>query len=578
MNHPQKKLPWLMAGWLLSITIIASAEFKPPECLKCDHESPPKQPLYFFLFTHTEDPFNHELSEERYLRLIPEVEARAAAHPDAHLTWTIMFQGTDARAITERNPQTGVVDLLRDAADTGVVEFGYHAHHEATYLNRPQVDFTEDTSWTELVEGMVDWLGCMKDVVYGGCIASEGGGIQAVEENLGPVQVVSGSYLLADTAYESGPASHAARKLLPERLLGFGYPDHGPFGQEDKREKVAALMQRLTPDHRTSSTLFWADNVIKMNGGSPMDGTRGIDPLKGPVFAASMLEGLDRQRPNIILTGLASKYLYTKQIPQNSPTIYGYAHPQNPELPQELLNTPEEKERYYQQSLATLDYLLDEVLPGNPNSRFVSSKEVINMVAPEAYWEVSPRQLLRMTRWGLKNWDSRPPDWVTDGSNYYSLRDWFVLLTMALNDPARYVFSAGTGTDSQPNTLHLPMAYGPLKTSSADQPQEISRKNLENIIRQLDFENLNESSWQTEPEIMIQATYQSSTGPVTSAQLLYGIGTLYESMSRGAVVENILLPAMDSMPVTYDLLTTIGCLNTCSGTAWSFKPAVLTKF
>jgi len=65
-----------------------------------------EQPLYFFLFTHTEDPFNHELSEERYIRFVPEVEARAASHPEANLTWTIMFQGSDARTVAERNPQT----------------------------------------------------------------------------------------------------------------------------------------------------------------------------------------------------------------------------------------------------------------------------------------------------------------------------------------------------------------------------------------------------------------------------------------------------------------------------------------
>ena len=95
------------------------------------------QPLYVYLFTHTEDPFNHELSEERYLRFVPEVEARATADPEAHLNWTIMFQGSDAQTVAERNPQTGVVDLLRAANQAGVVDFGYHAHHDPTYRNRP---------------------------------------------------------------------------------------------------------------------------------------------------------------------------------------------------------------------------------------------------------------------------------------------------------------------------------------------------------------------------------------------------------------------------------------------------------
>lgn len=150
-----------------------------------------EEPLYFFLFTHTEDPFNYELSEERYLRLVPEVMDRAASHPDADLAWTIMFQGTDARSVAERTPETGVADLLRSASEAGMVHFGYHAHHEATYANRPQNSFTDDSSWSTLVEGMVDWLGCKKDVSHGGCIAPDGGGVNAVQQYFGPVEAVS---------------------------------------------------------------------------------------------------------------------------------------------------------------------------------------------------------------------------------------------------------------------------------------------------------------------------------------------------------------------------------------------------
>ena len=523
-----------------------------------------QRPLYIFLFTHTEDPFNHELSEERYTRLVPEVEARAASHPDANLVWTIMFQGSDAQAVAERNPQTGVADLLRAAAQSGVVEFGYHAHHEATYNNRPQNNFTGNTPWEELVNGMVDWLGCTKDVLYGGCIAPDGGGITAVQDNFGPVQLVSGTFLQSDTAYEGGPASHAAQKILPGRLLGFGYPDHGPFGQASKRAAVAALMERLTPTNETSSTIFWADNVIKMTGGSPIDGTSGIDPLKGPRFAAGMLDGLDRTRPNIVLTGMASKFLYTKQIPQNSPTIYGYAHPDAPELPPDLLNTPADIEKNYQQNLDTLDYLLDEVLPANPGSRFVNSNDVIIMVAPPDYWNVSPEQLDVMARWALLNWTDRPPDWVSDGADFYSLRDLFALLALALGDGA----TAGDGASWQ-----LPTAYGPLTAVDANGEIVVSREEIITLAQQLAPNFAPNQPWQVMPNAMVQPAYQMSAGEITAAQLLYGLATVYAADFAGTPVNAVTLPATQAMPVTYDLLRQIGCLNTCSGTAWSFKPA-----
>ncbi|RME61622.1 MAG: hypothetical protein D6790_07520, partial [Caldilineae bacterium] len=456
-----------------------------------------EQPLYFFLFTHTEDPFNYDLSEERYTRFVPEVKTRSAAHPDAHLTWTIMFQGTDARSVAERNPQTGVLDLLRAARDAGVVQFGYHAHHDATYTNRPQNSFTENSSWETLTNGMVDWLGCLKDVTHGGCIAPDGGGVNVVQQYFGPVEALSGTFLQSDTAYEGGPASYAALRWLPDRLVGFGYPDHGPFASGERRAAVAALMERLTPTNETSSTVFWADNVIKMTGGSPIDGTRGIDPLRGPQYAQGMLAGLDRSRPNVVLTGLASKYLYTKQIPQNSPTIYGYAHPDAPQLPADLLNTDEEKERFYQQSLDTLDYLLDDVLPNNPGSRFIDSADLVEMVAPARYWSLSAAQVNALARWALDNWTTRPPDWVSDGTDFYSLRDLFTLLTLALAQNAR----AGSV-----GAFDLPTAYGPLEAVDASGTVSLSRSEIVTLAASLAPNFAPDQAWQVTPKAMIQPT------------------------------------------------------------------------
>ncbi len=530
-------------------------------------EAEGQQPLYFFLFTHTEDPFNHDLSEERYLRLVPEVEARAASHPEAGLVWTIMFQGTDARAVAERNPQTGVLDLLRQAHEAGVVEFGYHGHHEATYDNRPQTAFSESSSWETLTAGMLDWAGCQKDVLYGGCIGDRGG-IYNLLDNFGPVEVVSGVFMVSDVAYEGGPATHAVANILPDRLLSFGYPDHGPFAAGTKREAVAALMARLTPTNETSASVFWADNVIKMTGGNPIDGTRGIDPLRGPQYAAQMLAGLDRSHPNLILTGLGSKFLYTRQGQNTSPTIYGYAHPESPELPESLLNTPRQREVFYQQSLQTLDYLLDEVLPQNPGARFVNSQEVVDMVAPPAYWQITPSQLDVLSRWALIYWTDRPPDWVSDGTDFYSLRDLFTLLVRALAEETPS--AAG-------QTLALGAAYGPLEAVDAAGPVVLTREEILQTAAALAPDFSPDAAWQLTPSAMVQPVYRLNGQEVTAAQLLYGLATVYAADYAGVRLERITLPATRAMPVTYDLLQDIGCLATCSGTAWSFKPARLVQ-
>jgi len=339
-----------------------------------------------------------------------------------------------------------------------------------------------------------------------------------------------------------------------------------------RREDVARLMERLTPTRETSSTLYWADNVLNMNGGSPVDGVGGIDPLQGPVIARSRLQQLDRSRPHIVLTGLASKYLYTRQKMNTSPTIYGYAHPDAPELPPELLNTEADKERFYQQSLNTLDYLLTEVLSTNPGSRFVSSEELLDMVAPPEYWLVDEDRLRKMAAWALLHWTDRPPDWVSDGRDFYSLRDLFTLLAMALAERDH----AGIAPRPVRQAFELPLAYGPLGIADASSPVSLPVEEILSLSRKLAADFAPDPDWQTTPRAMLQPAYSTSRGDITVAQLLYGMALVYTNDDLSmAHVTTVNLPVTRAMPVTHDLLRAIGCLNTCSGTAWSFKPARL---
>ena len=64
------------------------------------------------------------------------IEELSQTYPEADIVWTIEFQGSDAETVGERNSETGLVDHLRGLNDRGLVEFGYHAHHDPTYQNR----------------------------------------------------------------------------------------------------------------------------------------------------------------------------------------------------------------------------------------------------------------------------------------------------------------------------------------------------------------------------------------------------------------------------------------------------------
>jgi hypothetical protein len=515
------------------------------------------QPVYFFLFAHTEDQFNHEVSEERYLRLAPEVAALSTAHPEAHVVWTIMFQGADAETVAQRNPTTGVVDLLKGYAKQGVVEFGYHAHHDPTYNNRPQNSFTANSTWEELVTGMDQWVSCKKHPTQGGCLAPTGGGIQAILDNFGAVGAVSGLYTFTNSANEGGSGRHALTKYLPKRIVGFGFPDHGGSVQDmafvTNRDALLVLME---PSIETTGSVFWIDDAIRINDGDILAKAK-LSLRQGPAESAQKnLPLLERKRPNFMNAGFGDKYIYCPD--KTSPTKWGYANPMSPELT--TLKSESEIESNYQQSIASLKYLVETWLPQNPGSRFVGSKEVEQLFAPAEYWTVTKERLDVVARWLLLKWGSAPPSYASDGSEFYSLRDSFLLLANAL---------AQTGFPAQ---QQLTLAYGPLSAIDASKEVTLQAADVRKLAKSLATSLAPPTTWQTTPANMLAGSYEVGGTQVSAAQLLYAMALLYASTYAGTPLDQLKTPASSGMPETLQYLTGMGCPR-CEGTAWSMKPA-----
>lgn len=533
-------------------TSIEVAEPEPPG-------SAGQLPVLFFLFTHTEDPFNHALSEERYTRLVPVVGEIAAENPDAQLTWTVMFQGSDARTVAERNDQTGVADQLRQAQAEGLIEFGYHAHHDPTYSNRPQASFGANTSWQDMVEGMSDWVSCRKDLLRGGCVEDNAGGVVAIEELMGAVHTASG--LFTQGYFEGGAGVHAYRRYSPDRMLGFGFPDHGPITQSDDWSgALPELLEVLAPAWDTSASLIWVDDILRINGGNALEGTSGINLLESRDQAATKLAGLNRGQIQFFNAGIASKYHYTQS--GTSPTIYGYAHPDAPELPDDLLLSRQRIERSYAVTEDTLSYLAGDFVSANPGSRFVDSAWLEEHVAPAAYFEVSSDQIDRIAQWLVSHWTDGPPPYVYDGLEYYSLRDALVLLSNAVTEPERATYT-------------LRAAYGPLSDPGWREAALVHPEDLVEIahIIHRQIEDGHSSEWQVTPAHVVEPSYSPGGGAGHSlSQVLYGLAQLRLSSALGQELTEVPVPATEGLPRTIDALHELAC-PTCFDTAWSLKPA-----
>lgn len=523
-----------------------------PEAPVIRTSSPPPTgstyPTYFFLFTHTEDHINHALSEERYTRVGPMLEELQAKYPAEDITWTIEFQGADAKTVSDRDGQTGVATYLRSLADKGLVEFGYHAHHDPTYMNRPQKNLDGSSTWQEVYDALLSWVSCEKDPLKGGCVAQTGGGLMAVQENFGPVQIVTGVGAGEGAQIERSAGGAAIRARVPDRMLGFGFPDHGATAKDKTYGTTRdALMRILSPANDTTSTAFWMDNSVRLNDGVPLEGLTSLKTSEGKTAASGDLQKLDRSHANILNVGIADKFLYAAQ--RSSPTVWAYSHASDPELPANQLVSAADRERGYALTEETMDYLLGTYLAGTPGE-FVNADRVVELVTSDDFWNVDAAELSAIAAWIVQSWDGRPPSYAYDGTDYYSLSDAFALLVTALGG------EGGTGLVSR--------WYGPWSVSEA--------KAAATSVRAEDLLAFAQSFGEGP---VIDPTHRVGGTTLTAGQALYAMAYQYLLQSNAEFDGDwnaIAIPATESVPETYPLLESLGCEN-CADTSWSFKPA-----
>jgi len=550
----------LLTGTLHGLADSSGNQFVPAPLPSIETSASSNEPVYIFLFTHTEDHINHSYSENRYKRIAPKIAEINRLYPDSHVVWTIEFQGADAKTISDRNSSTQIQDGLKNYANQGLIEFGYHAQHDPTYVNRPQNLLTEQSTWETVVNAFDSWISCEKNPLYGGCVNASGGGLQAVQNNFGDVQIVTGLGINENGLIESDEILHAVRKYLPNRILGFGFSDHSPVNSADYSERVDELMSILTPNHETSASVFWMNDVLRLNNSDPLKNVSEFTLRKGKASIQSKLNLADRTRPNIFGMGLADKYIYTAD--GQSPTQYAYTHPTKPELPSAYRKSSSAIEKNYQNTFASLKYLAAEFMPANAGSRFVNAAVIINLAAPEDFWTVTKDEIDVMARWVILNWGTQPPNYVSDGKYFYSLRDAFGLLALAL-------------ANDFPETISLQKLYGPFESAPSSAGITVLSSDIYNQAEEIAAAiQAGNAGWQITPLNQIRENYTLPEGSINAAQMLYAMAMVYASTHAGTPLTQVTIPETQPMPATLNILNEMGC-DSCEDSAWSLKPARL---
>ena len=280
---------------------------------------------------------------------------------------------------------------------------------------------------------------------------------------------------------------------------------------------------------------------------------------EGPKSLQNKITLLDRSRIHVFSGLMGSKYIYTKT--GTSPTKWAYAHTDSPELPPEWINSTTEIANNYKAIEQSLNYLA-EFIKNNPGSRFVRSSDLVESVAPSSYFQVGKEQLDVLARWLILKWDEgRPPNYVSDGENFYSLRDLLVLLSKAL-------------ANGMPDVVALSLAYGPVDEGQSFPTATLSSEDIYAIADKIagDISETESASWSKTPKSLLPVSFSIRGTSINLAQLLYAMAYIYASTYAGKPMAKVTVPQWEMLPETAELLKNLNCL-TYPDTSWSLKPS-----
>ena len=512
-------------------------------------------PLYLLLYTHTEDHINHELSEERFWRFFPHIDILARTYPDAHVSWTVEFMGADSETIAARNPQTGLLDFIRSyAANSEVFQFGYHGAHEPTYTNNAiaNLDYP-NAAWGDIVNASQQFLTLGKDPTRGGVNPNRPGGLKLLQDTFGPARIISG--------YGGDQAQIHTADSLASSYVMFGFADHGAaITGPDYKQNVKNFMTPLCPERSTPCGLFWMNGKLRINDGNPVEGVGVLSLEWQQSNVATQLNTLDPTRVQLENVIIAQKFLYALE----SPTNYAYGHPDNPQLPSELLRSTEQTRQLYDNSFANLNFLAGTYLPSKPGSRFVSGPDIQNLFMIEANQAIPIDRVIDVAQALAAGYSSNPPDFVRAQGRYYTLAEAWSLIVQAL---AQY---KNTGTLPAAVTLFVP--HGPVNNAAQlPAPAPVPTNALLDAASKL-AGNLKPAPWQPLPQDIIPGSVLIGTKTVNAAEYLRAAAVLLAQIKIGSIPGGLTILPASLLTDQYQLLAKI-TVPKYAGVCWSLKPA-----
>ncbi len=421
------------------------------------------QPVFIVLYTRFYDHSHQFPNNERVQRLLPLLEKLRAQYPNSGIASLFEFSGSMSQVFREQNPGMHVVDKVKEAAQSGLIDVGYTGEEEPSYLYRPKPDLlsadTPEKRWMAQAEAAERFLTDFKDPVTGRPVPGLSGGLKLMQEVFGEAAFIRG---VSEPIGGDSAVTHEVRKLNTKAMLMGIPPSDTRRGIESYGSSAAAFSKAMGPLPQTSPEVFWEDGALRLSDLSLADNKP--HSTDEPVEALKKaFDQLDRSNVRVIALELGSYKRYLAKRADGSvlfdPMEWLYFHPDSPKFPPTMKPFLPEKsvEAGYKNEEAVLNWLLQEYLPANPGSRFLSIRDLVKLAGPEQAAEVTWDDIKTMAadfEAQFKEFPTRLVDFVRVGDRYFSDAEAFNLMTQAL--------AAAEKSGSPASSVKTQLVYGPI--------------------------------------------------------------------------------------------------------------------
>jgi hypothetical protein len=533
------------------------------------------QPVFIVLYSRFYDHGNQYPNNERIQLLLPLLDKLRSKYPDSGISGLFEFSGSISQVLFEKNSGLHLVDKVKDAAQRGLIDIGYTGEDEPSYLYRPKPALvgadTAEKRWLAQAEAAEHFLNDFKDPVTGQPVDAPGlsGGLKRMQEVFGPAAFVRGA---TETLGGDSPVTHQVRKLAPTAMLMGVPPSDTRRGIESYGSSANEFALAISPAPNTPPEVFWEDGALRLSDLSKTDSKphstdETVDALK------KVFDKLDRTKVRVIALEFGTYRRYLTKRPDGSvlwdPMEWMYYHPDHPQFP--LTMKPFVGNRdvmaAYRNEEAVLNWLLQDFMPANTGSRFLSVRDLQKMAGPEAPAEVSWDQIKSLATdfdARFKAHPQRTSDYLRAGDQFFSNAEAFELMAEELAAVQK------TGSPL-PSVKTVPM-YGPVSVPNDMGPIKGSvtvRDVLQAAARIAP--GLRNAEWKAIPDNAVPAYIETGAMRLNSAQFLRLMAWALVDPSPDRVLTLSPIEAHSDLTFRYPRNTPM----VDQGMGWTFKPAAL---